>query len=1159
MKVSPSAIKSVGLTTLYEPNDPSEAVADVVLVHGLGGHPVRSWKWIGRPDAPQTPKSAKSGTGSFKRLLRRDATLRRSNSEPLLVLGTKQDSSGRSRNVLRKNSLKSMSKLRLDTSVGDLLKSKDAEVYWPLDLLPRSCPNARISVWGYYTLVSDGHPLRLQNNVFAHARELLLDLVGARANTNTSSRPIIFVAHSTGGILVKEVLRLSEQVNDGPVKSVLLSTSAIIFLGCPHRSSEHARLGDAIRSMASMTLGVDSRDPALRDLSGSASLEMELGRQAFTRMWNNYNFSVKTYQESMVSGTKFLEIRAEAAVRRQASFFGNPRESAETIPANHLDMCQFSSAEDSGYRSLANTLARYIRVEANHRHNITPRELECLAALTRRKFPLHDAQSVTTYPGTHLWLYDMPEFKAWHHRTDRNKNKLLWIKGQSGSGKSVLLRSLRSRIKKEWAPAGGAIISAVAGGRDTNDIFFPGSCVQHVETDPSWVYRSLLAQLFLQDPHLRKALVAHYEKKRDATPHILDDASIVSFFVDDYIDSHIETPSRRTFIFIDVSDSVGPSYLRDLLSHLSTLAQNSDFSICLASGNPLDVSEPNAIDVLVQQRNQDDILRYANITLVAEWEERNRTVVRIGQKAAGVFLWAEIVVNILNAAIGEGASQDMIEYTLEEMPSDLHGLYEWMLNTLNDREKREALILFQWVILSAEPMRLNDLLVAVRLTKTFPHDGSFRHYMALDLDPPSSMRDIRKIRNSEVTTDNPVQFTRWIRARSIGLLELQPHHQQPPTSNNNKPANQSLGLQLVRPTHDSVRTFFLSGRGFACLSPSSSSARQPAFSTTDLIDRAHYAMLNACLTYLNMRDFEPLASSHPHSPPVVLSPLESPNWARNVCDQRELVTSSYPFLRYAVRNMLFHLLCPGYMRYFLPQQQLLRTMGRDRCRLWRRWTSLLGCADPEGVVAAHMQGPAGALLSPVFGARYRLERVFRKLGRMPAKDVAVGGGGGVLSPGVFPVPPGVVGEARPGVSEKIGRGGSGKIRSGGSMRSPRSVNGKHMEESEEVGVASPCFEEGKMSVTSDWNSNGTTDELRKETGVAPDWPLSPESGYTSHYSSPPMSGYSSHYSSQVMSGYSSGFSSKRSPLRVDTFQAIDAGLGMGASRVEVGFGGPGYV
>jgi hypothetical protein len=917
---------------------------------------------------------------------------------------------------------------------------------------------------------------------------------------------------------------LSEEENEEYVKPILLSTSVIIFLGCPHRSSEHARLGDAIRSMASMTLGVDSRDPVLWDLSGSASLELELGRQAFIRMWNDYNFKVKTYQESMVSAARFLEIRAEAAVRRQSSFIGNPREAAETIAASHLDICKFSSAEDSGYRSLANCLARYICTEANHRHNITDRELECLAALTHGQFPLYETHSPATYPGTCLWLYDLPEFQAWHHRSDQYKNKVLWIKGQSGSGKSVLLRSLRSRIERQWAPAGGSFIWTMAGGRDTNAIFFPGSCRQHAETDPSVVYRSLLAQLFLQDPHLRKTLLALYEKHRDVSSRALDDASVVSFFVDDYIGQRIETPARRTFIFVDVSDNCGPSYLRDLLAHLSQLARNSDFSICVASGNPLGIVEPNAIDVVMQHRNADDILRYVNVNLVAEWEERNRAVVRIGQKAAGVFLWAEIVVNILNAAIGEGASPDQIEYTLEEMPGDLHGLYEWMLNTLNDREKAEALVLFQWVVLAAEPLRLNDLLVAVRLTRTWPMD-EFRPYMALEQDPPSSIRELRKIRNSEVTTDNPYQFNRWIRARSIGLLELrsESHHA-------GGVVTEPWGMQRVQVAHDSVKTFFLSGAGFACLTPSSHTHPPP--STADLVDKAHYALLHACLTYLNMRDLAPLSSSPHHTTPV--SPLESPNWARSVHDQRALVTSSFPFLSYAVRNLLFHMLCPPYFRYFLPQAQLLRTLSANKCRLWRRWTALLGCAaTAEGVLGAHAGAAAGPLLAPVFGGRFRLERVFRRLSRM----VAAGDGGkeagvGVLSPGLgFPLPPsglgqGTVGSSGSAVSEKTVWGSGGRsFRSEASARSLRS---------EKKGRMPP------VSLSPRWKQGGG-EQLGGEKGSEQGtWPLvSPGSGYSSHYSG--------------------SYVSKRSPLTVNTFQALDGlgdgvGDGLGVSRVDVGVG-----
>ncbi len=288
-----------------------------------------------------------------------------------------------------------------------------------------------------------------------------------------------------------------------------------------------------------------------------------------------------------------------------------------------------------------------------------------------------ETQAATSYPGTCLWLYDMPQFRAWHHRTDRNKNKILWIKGRSGCGKTVLLRSLRNRLENAMGPAGSSFIWATAEGRSSNSIFFPGSYEQHHDTDPSGVCRSLLAQLFLQDPRLRRALLELYSRptrsRSKATnwispPDAFSDALVVSFFSDDYIDQKVETPTRRTFIFVDVADDARAAYLSDLIAHLSRLALNSDFSICVASGHFSEIREDNAIDIVMPLRNADDILRYVNLNLVAEWEERNRTVVRIGQKAGGVFLWAEIVVNILNAAINEGASQDLIEYTLEEVP-----------------------------------------------------------------------------------------------------------------------------------------------------------------------------------------------------------------------------------------------------------------------------------------------------------------------------------------------------------------------------------------------------------------------------------------------------------------------------------------------------------
>ncbi|KAK3313963.1 hypothetical protein B0H66DRAFT_503773 [Apodospora peruviana] len=1027
MKVNEDAIKSVGLTLLYEPDNPADAVVDVVLIHGIGGHPVRSWKrgssaaaatTARRPQLPTAPNSTVHSSSTLRNKLRKNppvTPLRRSNSEPLLAQGHQNSTRARAITAIRKNSLKSISRIKLADFVDAAAEKEDVvepcipEVFWPLDLLPASCPKARISTWGYHTLVVDKKPLRLQNDIFAHAGELLLELATARAAAPIPSRPIIFIAHSTGGLLLKEALRIAEAERDGPLKEILHATSGVVFMACPHRASERSTLTDAVKSMASVTLHVDSNDQVLQELSGASSnTQLEMGRLAFIRIWNDYNFKVKTFQESVVLSYRILEVRLEATARRLASFLGDPRESAETISATHGDVCRFGSSDDPGFRSISCTVATLISREEDRRHVLNTKETECLAALVRPHFTFSETHPATSYPGTCLWLYDLPEFHSWHHRSGRNKNKMLWIRGESGCGKTILLRSLRRRLERQWTAAGSSFIWTTAEGHDTNTIFFPGTRRQQHEINPANVYRSLLAQLFLQDPNLRKALLAKYNQPR-YEPETLDDALVVSFFADDYIaQQQIETPSRRTFIFVDVSDDAGPAYVEELICRLSQLARNSDFSICVASAHHPELED--AINIPMDLRNSDDILRYVNLNLVAEWEERNQTVMRIGQKAAGVFLWAEIVVNILNAAISEGASQDLIEYTLEEVPSDLHGLYEWMLATLNEREKAESLILFQWVILAAQPMRLNDLFLAVRLTEPAPFASydDLGPFMALSVGLPFSMRELRQLRNSEITSDTPYQFHRWLRARSIGLLELKSDtHRQ-------GVANEPWGLQKVQPIHSSVRSFFLAGRGFACLAEGSSLV-PPDLSPEDFIDLSHYSLVRACLTYLNMRDFENLGHHHnhyggPHSPGTDSTTSGMPNSAttspsrdnkqqssfwqqRSVLDQRSLIISNYPFLQYAVDNLLFHLLSPRLFRYFLPQRELLLTLSANRFRLWRRWTSLLGVGshpDPAFIFHRHAGGPAAALLSPVFGARYRLERVFRKLGRLSTASSSAG-------------------------------------------------------------------------------------------------------------------------------------------------------------------------
>ncbi|KAK0716708.1 hypothetical protein B0T21DRAFT_65907 [Apiosordaria backusii] len=977
MKIQEDKIKSVGLTLLYEPDGPTDPAVDIVLVHGIGGHPVRSWKCSdeGQSPTPITPTHPSSTRGKRLRKPPPTAQLRRTNSEPLLVKG--EGFVGRSLSLLRKASFKSSSRLPLANFPEQLDQNPRNDVYWPLDFLPQSCPNARIFTWGYHTLVVDKKPLRLQGDIFAHASEFLLDLATTRATLGTLARPIVFVAHSTGGIMVKEILRVADIERDGALKDVLLSTCAVVFLGCPHRATEHSSLGGAVNNMASVTLSVEPDDPVLPQLCGGNSVEVEQGRQTFIRQWNEFNFRVKTFQESVIPSFADADERAAATIRRLSSFIGDPREKATTIGALHNNISRFWSMEDVGYQALASCLVEFVRNEEERRHVLNSKETDCLAAIVRPQVSHHGTHPAASYPGTCLWLYDLYDFQTWHNRSGPNKNKVLWIQGESGCGKTILLTSLRRRLTRQWGPAGASIIWSAADDYDTN-AGVDASC-GNPAISPAGIYRSLLGQLFLQDAGLRTALLTLYNQPR-GDPEVFDDTQVTSFFSDYYINRTIQTPTKRTFVLVEIPDETGPVYVRELLSRLSCLAQNSDFSICVTSAYHSEIELDNIISIPMHIRNTDDILRFVNLNLMAEWEERNRAVMMVGRKARGVFLWAEIVVNILNAAISEGATQELIEYTLEEVPGDLHGLYEWMLSTLNDKERAEALILFQWVLLAAEPMRLNDLFIAVRLTDPNPFAlyEKLGPFMSLDVGAPFSMRDLRQLRNSEITSDTPGQFHRWLRARSIGLLELK-------SDNTHPDINESLGLQRVQPIHCSVRSFFLSGRGFACLTTGNPSI-PASLTTTDFLDMSHYSLLRACLTYLNMRDFESLGQSPKPTPTLKPTPfLKLDTQLRplsTATTQRQLITSSYPFLQYAVSNLLFHLLSPTYFRYFLPQNELLLTLSANKFRLWKRWTSRLGTYDAEEIIALHTKTgcKTKGLMSPVHGARFRLERVLRKLG-----------------------------------------------------------------------------------------------------------------------------------------------------------------------------------
>lgn len=308
-----------------------------------------------------------------------------SDSKLLLMASRATNMSNSTKEEPRLRSTKSTSRLRLGRTLADdtaqALRQQQtrhvgdfnaaSSVYWPLDLLPASCPNTRIMTWGCQTLSTKGRLLPAQNNIFDHASDLLRELSAMRKDSRTTGRALVIVAHGLGGVVVKELLCRAEVSDDPSRKDVLQSLAGVVFLGSPHRDSQYGTLQDAVKHLAGLALGVSPHDEVLQDLCGvtdnSRSRQtsaIEIGRQAFVRLWNDYNFRVKTFQEADKSHNSAIsQSEQQKTLRREAASFGDPRERCEPVDAGHPDLGRFSSSDNPVYRSLSFSLLRFVHDE----------------------------------------------------------------------------------------------------------------------------------------------------------------------------------------------------------------------------------------------------------------------------------------------------------------------------------------------------------------------------------------------------------------------------------------------------------------------------------------------------------------------------------------------------------------------------------------------------------------------------------------------------------------------------------------------------------------------------------------------------------------------------------------------------------------------------
>ncbi|KAI1152399.1 hypothetical protein F4825DRAFT_450489 [Nemania diffusa] len=108
-------------------------------------------------------------------------------------------------------------------------------VLWIKDFLPDHLPHARIITYGYSSqIVSVKH--LTQRTLYSQSKILLSALKRFRQDVRATGRPIIFIAHSLGGLIVKSALIYADK-DDHIFNDIRICTAGVVFFGTPHQGT----------------------------------------------------------------------------------------------------------------------------------------------------------------------------------------------------------------------------------------------------------------------------------------------------------------------------------------------------------------------------------------------------------------------------------------------------------------------------------------------------------------------------------------------------------------------------------------------------------------------------------------------------------------------------------------------------------------------------------------------------------------------------------------------------------------------------------------------------------------------------------------------------------------------------------------------------------
>lgn len=307
------------------------------------------------------------------------------------------------------------------------------------------------------------------------------------------------------------------------------------------------------------------------------------------------------------------------------------------------------------------------------------------------------------YGETCNWFLDHPTYLEWLEAEKLAQHYgILWLSGKPGAGKSTIMKFVYARLKETEDNTKSTTVS-----------FFFNARGELLEKSTTGMYRSLLLQLLEAFPNLQQ---------------VFDDLSLIPENRYDCPTTHIIRKlfrravlllnSHALICIVDALDECDEQQIRDMVGYFEELGRdavknNIQLRICFSSRHYPYIYIEHALRLTLEDQtgHGQDLEQYVKSRFKPNSDHFGDIQAQILQKAAGVFMWVVLVVNILNAEFDRGRIF-AVRKRLQELPPGLSDLFKTILKR-DCENMQELLLCVQWLLYAKRPLKPEEFYFAI--------------------------------------------------------------------------------------------------------------------------------------------------------------------------------------------------------------------------------------------------------------------------------------------------------------------------------------------------------------------------------------------------------------------------------------------------------------